>query len=437
MPQEVAHQRYAAGTFGSRSENKTETGSSCIVENPLSNGVCNNFAVHARTTISFGGEKSSIVGDIGVSPGTSITGDYAIAPGGQVREADTEAASGFFDAFTAAMVQRSDETYWGVAAVEMGGKTFTPGTYRAGSTIAITTPVTLDGEGSYLFQAGTTLDTAANTYFILKNGAKAENIIWAIGSAVTLGADSTLEGSILAGTAITFGTKTEVRGCAIAQSTVVFGSRGYVNVRKQTNGDPSCPGSSSCENFAIHARTMIALGAATAIPNGDVGVAPGISITGTYALSNGSTISTEDSQAFAVSAIFNHAELRSQRLHETYWGVAAFEMGGKTFTPGTYRAGSSLAITTSVTLDGEGPYLFQAGSTLTTAAASKVILTNGAKAENIIWALGTAATLGADSILEGSVLAGTAITLGAGTVVHGCTIAQSAVTTGALASVGI
>jgi hypothetical protein len=52
----------------------------------------------------------------------------------------------------------------------------------------------------------------------------------------------------------------------------------------------------------------------------------------------------------------------------------------------------------------------------------------GAKAENVIWwALGTAATVGAGSVVAGSVLAGTAITFGTGSELQGCALAKSAV----------
>jgi hypothetical protein len=82
----------------------------------------------------------------------------------------------------------------------------------------------------FLFIAGSTLITAADTYFILTRGAKAENVLWALGTAATLGANSTLDGSILAGTAVTFGSQSELHGCALAQSAVTFESEGSVRV---------------------------------------------------------------------------------------------------------------------------------------------------------------------------------------------------------------
>jgi hypothetical protein len=202
----------------------------------ISHDVCENFAVHARTTVTFAGAMSTVHGgDMGVSPGTSITGSYTFDgegqhAGGMVLDSSDFAAS-VLVAHAAAMEVRADEN---AMEIEIGGLTFTPGTYRSGSAInfAYGTVVTLDGLNAtnpvFLFQAGSTLVTAADTSFILKNGAKAENVYWALGAAATLGANSVLEGSILAGTAITFGTKSALHGCALAQSAVTFESEGSV-----------------------------------------------------------------------------------------------------------------------------------------------------------------------------------------------------------------
>jgi hypothetical protein len=172
-------------------------------------------------------------GDGGVSPGTAISGSYTfVGAGGVVLDSDDFAAS-VLAAHTAAMEVGENDT---PMEIEMGDTTFTPGTHRSQSAINIAygTEVTLDGSYEdnpvFLFIAGSTLVTAADTYFILENGAKAENVYWALGSAATLGADSILEGSILAGTAITFGSRSTLHGCALAQSAVTFESEGSVMV---------------------------------------------------------------------------------------------------------------------------------------------------------------------------------------------------------------
>jgi hypothetical protein len=179
-------------------------------------------------------------GDAGVDPGTSITGSYTFDKGGVVLDSSDFAAS-VVVAHAAAMEVRDDGK---TMEIEMGGKTFTPGTYRSDSGInfAYGTEVTLDGLNQanpvFLFQALSTLVTAADTYFILKNGAKAENVYWVLGTAATLGANSVIEGSILAGTAITLGTKSILHGCALAQSAVTFESEGLIVLNHYFDNGP-------------------------------------------------------------------------------------------------------------------------------------------------------------------------------------------------------
>jgi hypothetical protein len=123
-------------------------------------------------------------------------------------------------------------------AIETEGRNFMPGTYRSGSKINFVygIVVTLDGNTKdsplFLFQAIRPLVTTADTYFILKKGAKAENVYWAFGTATALGANRVIEGSILAGTAIIFGTKLALHDCALAQSAVTFESEGFIKANQ-------------------------------------------------------------------------------------------------------------------------------------------------------------------------------------------------------------
>jgi hypothetical protein len=103
-------------------------------------------------------------------------------------------------------------------------------------------------------------------------------------------------------------------------------------------------------------------------------------------------------------------------------------MGGLTFTPGLYTNSSSVLISgagpnNNVTIDAQGDpsavFIFQMGSTLTTATSSQVILAGGAKSGNVFWQVGTTATLGTTSIFKGNVLAVTSITANTGSAVEG------------------
>jgi hypothetical protein len=109
------------------------------------------------------------------------------------------------------------------------------------------------------------------------------------------------------------------------------------------------------------------------------------------------------------------------------------DLGGKTLTPGVYNSASSIGLTGVLTLDGRGDsnsvFVFQAGSTLTTASASQVKLINGAKSSNVFWQVGSSATLGTGSTLRGSILALTSITVTTGVKIDGRALARNGAVT--------
>ena len=105
--------------------------------------------------------------------------------------------------------------------------------------------------------------------------------------------------------------------------------------------------------------------------------------------------------------------------------VVPGDLGGLFLTSGVFKRSSSLLLTGDVTLDAQGDpnavFIFQIGSTLTTASNSRVLLTGGAQACNVFWQIGSSATLGTGTSFNGNVLALTSITVNtAATVRGGC-----------------
>lgn len=103
--------------------------------------------------------------------------------------------------------------------------------------------------------------------------------------------------------------------------------------------------------------------------------------------------------------------------------TANSELGGLTLQAGVYRYTSGVSLTGILTLDGGGnadaSWVFQITSTLITASASSIVLTNGASACNVYWAVGSSATLGAASEFVGNILAESSISLTTGATVNG------------------
>lgn len=108
-------------------------------------------------------------------------------------------------------------------------------------------------------------------------------------------------------------------------------------------------------------------------------------------------------------------------LTEAYNALAAMpcgttitaDLGGTTLAPGVYCSLTSVGVTGTVTLDGNGDenalFVIRAPSTLTT--AGDVVLQNGAQARNVYWWVGSSATLGTNSDWQGNILALQSITL--------------------------
>jgi hypothetical protein len=166
---------------------------------------------------------------------------------------------------------------------------------------------------------------------------------------------------------------------------------------------------------------------------GNLGVSPGTGLTGfppgvITGVQDVDNAASGDAQS-DLTAAFSDAAGRAPAT-----GVSG-DLGGETLTPGVYNAATTLSITGTLTLDARGDpggvFIFQMGTTLTTAAGSTVVLTDGAQPDNVFWQVGTTATLGANSTMVGNILALTSITAITGATVYGrALVINGAVTLG-------
>ena len=96
-------------------------------------------------------------------------------------------------------------------------------------------------------------------------------------------------------------------------------------------------------------------------------------------------------------------------------------LGGLTLTSGVYCFSSSAQLTGTLTLDAQGDanasFIFQIGSTLTTASSSSVVFSNGGQGGSVFYQVGSSATLGTGTDFTGNILALTSITLNTGATI--------------------
>jgi hypothetical protein len=191
---------------------------------PVPLGTAANFAVLAGSTVTNTG-PTIISGDLGLSPGTSVTGFPPGQVNGTIHAADSVALQAQTD-LTAAYNNAAARPVTATVPVELGGTTKSPGVYNSpAGTFGITGTLTLDAQGDpnavFIFQAASTLITAAASNVTLVNGAQASNVFWVVGSSATLGTNSTLQGTVLALTSITITTGASIDGRALARNGAV------------------------------------------------------------------------------------------------------------------------------------------------------------------------------------------------------------------------
>jgi len=165
--------------------------------------------------------------------------------------------------------------------------------------------------------------------------------------------------------------------------------------------------------------------------NGDLGVAPGTSLTGfgSPTVVNGAT---HDNDAVANTAQGDLTTAYNAAAGQPYSpgnDLTGIDLGNKTLTAGAYHFSSSAQLTGALTLDAQGDptaqFVFEIGSTLTTASASSVVLVNGASPCNVFWQVGSSATLDTDTAFQGNILALTDVSLNARASVLGRVLARN------------
>lgn len=114
-------------------------------------------------------------------------------------------------------------------------------------------------------------------------------------------------------------------------------------------------------------------------------------------------------------------------------GGTAFsgDQAGKIYTPGLYTTAAAITNTGTITLDAAGDpsarFVFQIGAALSSAASTKVVLANGALANNVYWQVVGAVSLGASAKWVGTLLGAGVVSFGDAASLKGRVLTPSTV----------
>jgi hypothetical protein len=209
----------------------------------------------------------------------------------------------------------------------------------------------------------------------------------------------------------------------------IFFSILIVGVNSMVALASTAPGLGTAASYAILAGTPNVTNTGATVVSGSLGISPAAAVTG---FPPGTVVNGTIQAATAAAGV-------AKNDLTTAYGVAASSpcnfnktgqnLGGQTLTPGTYCQTTAPTLTGTLTLSGNGVFIFQIGSTLVTAPAATVAFINGAQPCNVFWQVSSSATLDTTTTFVGTIMALTSISLNNGASIQGRALARNGAVT--------
>jgi hypothetical protein len=224
-----------------------------------------------------------------------------------------------------------------------------------------------------------------------------------------------------------------VQNCARLLPTGIVFAIGVTFLDQDAMAQPVNYGTAS--SFSLLGGSEITFASPTNTISGNIGSYPTPSVTGLANVSGPYTNQSGDTGLMldATNDFGAAMILASGEPVTTTFTAGDNQLGGQTLVPGVYQfpAATTANLEGTLTLDGNGVYIFIGTSSLVTASDSDVVLEDGATPCDVLWVVPTGSgtvTLGSDSTFVGTIMAGVSIGLGTDVDLDGRAWANAAVT---------
>lgn len=305
--------------------------------------------------------------------------------------------------------------------------------YKIASAATLNNTLTLDGENKsnavFIFQIQGAFSTSANAKVRLVNGAKACNVFWKVEGKVEMAAGTKMCGTVVANNAeIMMNTKDTLEGRLLTTkgAITVDGIKGYtpIGCGSPTLSGPAAPNLGKAACFGIFSSDGPVKNAGVTKVKGDVGANVGLTtgydsllITGTIHKNPDSTTAKSAADLLIAYNYLNVLPADIELLYPAQFG------NGLELTPHTYIMNGATTFTDTLFLNAQGNanavFVLKLYGACSTSTHSKVILMNGAKAENVYWMINGAVEIYDNSFFNGTIISKGAINLYTGVTING------------------
>jgi hypothetical protein len=298
------------------------------------------------------------------------------------------------------------------------GQVLTPGVHSISSATTLNLDLTLDGLGDpnavFIFQIQGSFSTGADAKVKLTNAALACNVFWKVEGLVSMASGTTMRGTIIANNAaieMNTGDTLEGRAFSTAGAVTVDGALVYtpIGCGSPVLTGPVAPDLGGTACYALFSADGAVSNTGITTITGDVGSNNGSAIgydpllvTGTiHTIPDGSTAQS----AADLLVAYNYLNTLSADIELLY--PAQFG-NNLVLTPHTYIMQGAATFTDTLYLNAQGNadavFVIKINGALSTSTYSKVVLINGAQADNVYWKVEGAVGINDYSIFRGTII---------------------------------